>query len=219
MGNIEKVLLIGSSVDGKITIKNGSSSKEFDKLLNPEMSSPITCYRKWADAILVGSNTVDLDNPSLRSKENQSLKRLVIDRTLRLRPEDKKIFANDGNAYVITLCKDIEKIKAFEMMGVKIIKVNKQTFFMDVDKQLLDMGVKKLLIEAGGTLFGILLKNKYVDRICIAHFPFLIGGVDTPTILDSQGIADITEAVKLQLIKFDVIGKQMIYAEYSILYD
>lgn len=209
------ILLVGSSVDGKVATSKNGNSKEFGKLLSEDMSTPIRELREWADAVIVSRKTVLNDNPSLTSPENPDLVRIVIDRKLRLQ-NTHKIFDNEKKTIIIT--QDSEyKEKAID--SVKYIYIpDTKDFFMTLKKKLISENLKKIMIEGGGNFNSILLRNKFIDKFYIAYFPFIIGGEKTPTVVDGTGLKDIELAYKLELESSKIYSKNMVFNKYNVRY-
>ena len=75
MGRCKTVLVVGSSIDGKISPGRGISSKNFGKYIPREVSLELHKLRSKVEGILVSSSTVLSDNPSLTVRSVQSKKR------------------------------------------------------------------------------------------------------------------------------------------------
>jgi len=216
MGSFEVIIITGASIDGKITIKKNASSKKFAPLLTSEMSKPLTELRVWADAVLVGRKTVELDNPSLKSIENSNLIRVVIDRKMQL-PTNKKIFDGSVSTFVFATKLKKKKQRTLKKRNIEVIKISQEYFLPQLREQLIKRGVYKIMIEGGGSLNYLLLKNNFVDKIVIAYFPFIVGGNDTPTVVDGKRIASVKKISTLKLIKSYVVDKDMVVNEYRII--
>lgn len=215
--SIETILLVGSSVDGKVTVKKNGNSKDFGKLLTMEMSKPIKQLRHWADAVLVSRKTVKNDNPSLSSIDNKKLIRIVIDRGLVLGGK-YNIFDNTHKTFVVTQASNkLRKQKKRDSFEYIYISKNKD-FFYTLREELIKKGIKRLLIEGGGNFNNLLLKNRFVDKLCIAYFPFVVGGEKTPTVVDGEGIKEIEYAYALKLESIRVISHNMVFIKYIINY-
>lgn len=67
-----------------------------------------------------------------------------------------------------------------------------------------DYGCDRLTIQSGGTLNGIFLRNKLIDYVEIVVAPILIGGKDTPTLIDGDSITTIEDLKLLGPLKLEV---------------
>lgn len=218
MDNIEVVLITGASVDGKVTLGSGESSKQFATLLAPPMSKPLLDLRAWADAVIVGRKTVETDNPSLKLTSSPSLVRIVIDRKLRL-PLNRHFFDGSAKTLVVTTNPNPVKLSRLQKRDIELIQIPQNNFFNNLKEELRKRKLQKIMVEGGGNLNSILLQNKFVDRLVVAIFPFIIGGKNTPTIVDGPRITTPSEATKLELIKSEVLEGHMIVNSYKVLYD
>jgi len=59
---------------------------------------------------------------------------------------------------------------------------------------LFDKGIKKLMVEGGSTVISHFLKSGFVDDIYIYIAPFIIGGVNTPTLAKFEIDLELVEA-------------------------
>jgi riboflavin-specific deaminase-like protein len=219
MANIKTILLVGSSIDGKVTVGSGLSSKAFSKMLTPAMATPINKLRVWADAVVVSRSTVENDNPSLVSATNPNLVRVILDRKLQL-SADKKVFSQPHTTMVMTaVSKKHPQIKVLEEIGIEVICLDKATFLKEVKKTLISRNLLKVMVEGGGTFNSVLFNEKWIDELIVAYFPFLLGGKLTPTIYDGGEHSSIAEAISTKLISHEVIDSHMIVAHYKILYN
>lgn len=216
MANFKCRIIVGSSADGKITILKGTSSKFFQKYLTPDMSRPLIEARKQANGVLVSWRTVNIDNPSLLSNENPRLIRIILDRNLHSRI-NSKAFNLDAKTVVVTLKKRGTKLEKLKKMGVEVLILDEQNFLNNLKKNLIKIGVNNLLVEGGGNLNRFLIENKFADHLSIAYFPFLVGGVDTPTVIDGLTNFKMDTIVKLEIESYEIISKNMLLINYKIM--
>lgn len=62
-------------------------------------------------------------------------------------------------------------------------------------------GCERITIQTGGTLNELFLREKLIDYIDIVVVPVLIGGKDTPTLVDGKSILSESELSKLGVLK------------------
>lgn len=82
-----------------------------------------------------------------------------------------------------------------------------------------DYGCKRLTIQSGGTLNGLLLRSKLIDFADIVVAPVLIGGKDTSTLIDGISITsveDLNLLGVLQLEKCEVLEDSYIRLRYKV---
>ncbi|MGN1021600.1 MAG: dihydrofolate reductase family protein [Aristaeellaceae bacterium] len=64
-----------------------------------------------------------------------------------------------------------------------------------------DFGCQRLTIQSGGTLNGLFLREKLLDYVDIVVAPVLIGGKDTPTLIDGPSLRSDSELSRLGVLK------------------
>jgi 2,5-diamino-6-(ribosylamino)-4(3H)-pyrimidinone 5'-phosphate reductase len=64
-----------------------------------------------------------------------------------------------------------------------------------------------MTLQTGGTLNSVILREKLIDKISIVVAPALIGGKDTPTLIDGESIQAFEELNKIKALKLTDIIK------------
>ena len=125
------------------------------------------------DAIMVGINTVLVDNPSLDCRLNglkdRSPTKIIIDTDLKT-PEDSKLIKYSKNDLIIfTNILNSNKINQFKNKGISVIFINKNEKGLLEIREILSflnkMSINRLLIEGGSTLSGSFIDKKLVNLI------------------------------------------------------
>ncbi|MCR5230837.1 MAG: dihydrofolate reductase family protein [Solobacterium sp.] len=62
-------------------------------------------------------------------------------------------------------------------------------------------GCERLTVQSGGTVNSLFLREKLIDYIDIVVAPVLIGGKDTPTLIDGESLRFRSELNKLGVLK------------------
>lgn len=138
---------IASSFDGFTAALDGTS-----KWITSEQSREVVQkMRAESDAILVGTGTALIDNPSLipRGDERRPLRIVMGERKI---PADSQLLNGDAETLMIES----------REIGLFLEKVN-------------EMGLNSILIEAGATLGTAFLNAGVVDEICWFQAPTLLG--------------------------------------------
>jgi riboflavin-specific deaminase-like protein len=190
MERCKTILVVGTSIDGKISPGRGISSKEFGKYIPEKVGLELHKLRSRVDGILVSSSTVFSDNPSLTVRSVQSKRRpcrIVIDRLGKI-PKSSKVLNDEARTIILTSRQGNSKFKKVPGNIKTIIcktKVNK----LDLNDALIQLkkeGINNILIEGGGEINYSLFSLNLLDEMIVFIFPFIIGGKDTPTIVDGQ---------------------------------
>ena len=64
-----------------------------------------------------------------------------------------------------------------------------------------DFGCRRLTVQTGGTLNGLLLREKLFDYVDLVVAPVLIGGKDTATLIDGRSLLSAGELPQLGVLK------------------
>lgn len=195
------------SADGKIALPTGRQLRISCDLDIERMHK----LRNECDAILVGINTVLSDDPKLTVKKRyvshpkQPL-RVVLDRECKI-PTNAQILNRSAKTLIIT-----SKACDNQLTNdhVEIVKCSIDTDgYIDLEEVLALLykkGVKKLLVEGGGTVIWNFLRKKFVDDLYLFIGPCIIGGKNTPTLADGIGITHPKELIKLRVIQLSRFG-------------
>ncbi|MBN2602797.1 MAG: 2,5-diamino-6-(ribosylamino)-4(3H)-pyrimidinone 5'-phosphate reductase [Candidatus Thermoplasmatota archaeon] len=196
------------SADGKIALPN----RKQIRISSDEDIKRMYQLRNDVDAVLVGIGTVLTDDPKLTVKEKyvknpkQPL-RVVLDKECRT-PHNAFVVNNKAQTLIFTSTKkNVKKYKE----NVEVVKVLlDDEGFLDLNQVLsilYDKGVRKLLIEGGGTVIWNFLKNRLVDELYIYIGSIIIGGAKSPTVAEGFGIKNENEVIYLKLISLIQLGE------------
>lgn len=122
---------------------------------------------------------------------------------------DNRHLTEHGVRYFCALSKQFvlvtsnEKHPAFEMEEDPLhIIYQKELSLNDALGRLKsEYGCERITIQTGGTLNGLFLREKLIDYIDLVVAPVLIGGKDTPTLIDGKSLLSESELSKLGVLK------------------
>ena len=83
-----------------------------------------------------------------------------------------------------------------------------------------ECGCERLTVQSGGTVNGLFLREKLLDYVDIVVAPLLIGGMDTPTLIDGSSIVSNTELSELGVLKLadcSVLRDSYIRLRYEVI--
>ena len=64
-----------------------------------------------------------------------------------------------------------------------------------------ECGCERLTVQSGGTVNGLFLREKLFDFVDLVVAPVLIGGRDTPTLIDGQSLVSDTQLSELGVLR------------------
>lgn len=179
----------GMSLDGRLS----RPEKESRWITSAAARRHAQSLRAQADAILVGAETVRIDNPRLTVRARRQVRqpmRIVMARSGKL-PRNARIFS------------DRFAKRSFVYRNVPLAEV------------LADLGHKKVtsvLIEGGGEILGHALDKGLIDKVQIYVAPIFTGG---PTVaFAGRGAARTHDGAHLERVKFEKIGTDVCVTGY-----
>ena len=194
------VILSGAiSVDGKIATKTGDS-----KLSSKQDSIRLHKLRSKVDAILVGKNTVLVDNPLLtvRHTIGKNPTRIILDSKGILSNKSKILQTSDKVKTIIVVSKQISKLNLEKLnkFPVEIIIAGKNSINIKLLlKKLLEKNFKTILVEGGGTINWEFVKHNIFDELIITISPFVIGGNNSVSLVEGEGFRKISKSPNIRL--------------------
>lgn len=159
---------VAATLDGKVAAADGTSKW----ITNQRSRADVQLLRRQADAILVGTNTVIIDNPHLVPHADfvgfthNPIRVVCGEQEL---PQDAKVF-DDAAQTIVVKSKDLDVL---------------------VEK-LIELGVNHVFVEAGPTLGSAMLDGCLLDELIIYQAPTLLGtgkqffAFDYPTTITDQ---------------------------------
>ncbi len=193
------ILSAATSIDGKIATKTGDS-----KLSSKQDKVRLHKLRSKVDAILVGKNTVLLDNPMLtvRYTRGKNPIRIILDSKGAIPKKSKILQTSNKVSTIIAVSEKISKsnFNKLRKFPVEIIIAGKNSVNIKLLlKKLSDKKIKTILVEGGGTINWEFIKHNLFDELIITLSPFLIGGHDAISFVQGQGFEKISNSPNLRL--------------------
>ena len=74
-------------------------------------------------------------------------------------------------------------------------------------------------MQSGGTLNAALLRARLIDAIDIVVAPVLVGGKDTPTLVDGSSLTsldELSQLVALELVSCDLLRDSYLRLRYRV---
>lgn len=199
------------SWDGKIATRTGKSQW----ISNNDSRNFAMTLRGENDAVLVGVNTVNCDNPMLTYRliepaARQPL-RIVVDADLSINLDSEILKKN--TVIITSPAADDKKKEEIKKKGTEVVQISGNNSLISPGKiieYLYKRNIMSLLIEGGGTTIGNFFMDGSVDRVIFIYGSIIIGGKDAPTACDGLGIDSLSNSIKLSNIKRFELGKDLV---------
>jgi 2,5-diamino-6-(ribosylamino)-4(3H)-pyrimidinone 5'-phosphate reductase len=214
------VLIVSEiTVDGRLTICPGCSSKELMQFMSDETTVLLHRVRAECDAIMVGANTIRIDDSFLtvRHVPGTSPIRVVPSSRCDLSPKSN-VFSPDARTIVATThAAPKDAVEALRNVGAEIVfaGVEKVDLMLLLNILYTEYNISKLMLEGGARLNGQMFSLNLVDKMILIHMPFIVGGADTPDIAGSFHSTSIHDMIRLNLDDARMCGSNLV-TEYTI---
>lgn len=149
------ILKWAQTVDGFVARKNYDSKW----ISNPSSRQMVHQWRAEEDAIMVGTNTAQYDNPRLNVRDWQGKDplRIVLDRSLRLAPS---LYLFDHQ--IPTIC--YNSLKNSEEENLSFVKLAQDLPLVDMLEDLQQRKIQSLIVEGGSFLLHKFIENELWDE-------------------------------------------------------
>ncbi|MFB1050333.1 bifunctional diaminohydroxyphosphoribosylaminopyrimidine deaminase/5-amino-6-(5-phosphoribosylamino)uracil reductase RibD [Paraliobacillus sp. JSM ZJ581] len=194
------------TLDGKTATKTGDSKW----ITSKEARLDVHSERSIHDAIMVGVNTIQQDNPQLTTRLPQggiNPIRIVLDTHLSINHASNLLRDHQAPTWIV--CGSKAKTNAFQntFPHVKLLQqatpIIQLTAILD---QLGEMGVQSLYVEGGSTLHGSFLSGKLFQSCHWYIAPKLLGGSDAYTTVTGESPDKMVDAQELIIDSIKQIG-------------
>ncbi|MCD7826031.1 MAG: bifunctional diaminohydroxyphosphoribosylaminopyrimidine deaminase/5-amino-6-(5-phosphoribosylamino)uracil reductase RibD [Clostridiaceae bacterium] len=212
------VMKYAMTLDGKTACDNGKS-----QWVTGEMArNHVQHTRNALSGIMVGIQTVLLDNPSLtcRIPGGRNPVRIICDSHLRIPLECNLVqTAHETDTIVATISEDSKQIERLQKEGVVVLKTasrDGRVDLLDLMRQLGERKIDGILLEGGGTLNQSALDAGIVQRVQVYLAPKIFGGSGKYNPVRGVGVSDPKQAYCLKNQTLQMLGEDMLL-EYEIL--
>lgn len=180
-------LTYAQSLDGCVSAEAGRQTRISNR------ASQVFAHRLRAihDAILVGINTVLIDNPRLnvRLADGNDPTPVIVDSRLRTPPNAHVLHHVSAQPIIITT-ESASQIRAARLKdaGVHVIRVESdkegRVNLVEAFRCLSDRGVKTVMIEGGARVITNVLAGFFADQLVLTVAPMILGGVQAVESMD-----------------------------------
>jgi len=192
------------SIDGKIASVSMDS-----RLSSMQDIARVHRLRSMVDAVMVGINTVKIDDPMLNVRYVKGKKRSP----LRVIVDSNATIA-DMNCKIMNTCNTIptliavseraskDRINTIISKGAKVIIIGKDMVDLKgLLHELASTNIKSVLVEGGGEVNWSLIKEGLLDELIVTVAPVILGGREAKTLVEGEGFGSIKDALRLSLVR------------------
>ncbi|MCC7352306.1 MAG: 2,5-diamino-6-(ribosylamino)-4(3H)-pyrimidinone 5'-phosphate reductase [Anaerolineae bacterium] len=212
------------TVDGKIS----TVERRQVRISTPKDMERVDWLRASADAIMVGGQTLLRDDPSLtikseglraiRVRAGRPENPIKVGVSTRAELKDDSDFLNAGEATKIvftTQQADPETVHRLRSWAEVHILGEREVNLEAALSLLWYRGVRRLMVEGGGTLNFGLLSHGLVDELYVQVGPLIFGGEDAPSLVEGVGLA-YTEALRPELLDVERLQDSGVVLRYRV---
>ena len=216
------VLKAGMSLDGKLATAS-KDSKWITSSLARERTHEL---RAGYDAILIGTGTLNSDNPQLtiregRYQEKQPIRIILSGKTVAFKA-DVQIFNTQVAPTWLIYPEETPPpcYEELERKGIRLIplqasangKIDLELLLIYLGKE----GIQSLFLEGGPQIHTSFLEKNLVNKLYLFLAPMLIGGKEAPGIWNGAGNDPLKSSTKLTDWTWEAIGPDMLVTAYPI---
>jgi len=217
---------VAMTVDGKIdtTARRGaviSSSGDWER---------VDRLRAESDAVLVGGRTLRGEDPRLTVKsttlrearqsrgQDANPAKVGIVSEASLSPDSRFLTHGPARVLIFTTGRTTPaQIARLRERGAEVFVLGERRVdLVAVMRALYELGIRRVLVEGGGTLNAALLRLGLVDELFVYVAPLIFAGADAPTMADGTGLAS-EDAIRLRLRSVAEAGEGGLIVHYDVL--
>ncbi len=210
-------LKLACTLDGKIATMTGDAKW----IGSEDQRNFAQRLRKKVDAIMVGIETVLLDDPQLtvrlRKKAIDQPVPIVLDSRLRIPIESRLLKIHKSPLIIATDKANLEKKKNLEQSGSRVLifdsNINGKIDLPNLLKKLGELEITSVLIEGGSRVAASALNQRVVDKIVLFYAPKIIGAEGISMVGDLN-VLKVKEALSIRDVKVKIFGDELMIEGY-----
>jgi diaminohydroxyphosphoribosylaminopyrimidine deaminase/5-amino-6-(5-phosphoribosylamino)uracil reductase len=205
-----------ATVDVKIATESGDARC----ISNADSRQWVDRLRIQVDAVLVGVETVRVDNPRLtcRIPRGRNPWRVILDSRLRIPMSAQVLRQRDPEKTIVatSTAPSAAKASAIEALGAKVWRLpirQDRVSWLPLLRKLAGSGIVNVMIEGGATIAASALKEKIVDKVVFFYAPKILGG-DGRVMLGGLGIRSVRQAIRIKHVRVRKSGGDLMVSGY-----
>ena len=219
-------LNVAMTADGKID----TAARQGAQISSPIDWERVDRLRAESDAIMVGGKTLLREDPRLTVKsadlraerrergQDENPVKVGIVSEANLASDSRFLTSGPARVKLFTTRRTTpEQIARLrEQEGVEVfVTGDRRVDLVEVMHNLWEQGLKRVLVEGGGTLNSELLRQGLIDEVYLYVAPLVFGGSDAPTMAEGTGLSR-EDALQLKLESVEKMKDDGILIYYTI---
>lgn len=213
------IVKCAATLDGRIATRTGDSKW----VSGPESREFVHRLRHAVDAIMVGVNTVQKDDPSLTTRLNTGCgkdpTRIILDTHLSIQEGAKVLrLESDSDTIIVTGGRISGDKKArLENKNIRIVESPLKDDRIDLDSLSIYLGaagVTSLLIEGGGQVISSAFTAGIVDKVFFFYAPKIYGGDDGIPVCRGAGPEFMKDCIPVKNMDVHRFGNDVLIEGY-----
>lgn len=196
------------SLDGKIATRTGDS-----KWISSEESRRVVHeLRGRMDAVIVGANTVRLDDPLLTARPPgpRTPARIIVSTSGQL-PDDSQLLrtAKDSPVIIATTQVGVERLTLWKKASAEIFILPSIESGLPLSGLFAELGRRRMtnvLVEGGAGLHGAIRDEELADEVIAFITPVIIGGANATAPVRGLGAGMMLDGQRLTDVKITATG-------------
>jgi len=191
------IVNVAMSADGKID----TAARRGAVISSPADKARVDQLRAEVDAILVGGRTLIQEDPKLTVKSNhlraerkargleENPVKVGVISVADLKVDGDFLTAGPARVFLFTTRRTpARQLRRLELSGAQVHLAGDESVDLGrVMRSLLRQGIRKLLVEGGGTLIAECFRLGFVDEVYVYIAARIFGGATAPTLADGPG--------------------------------
>lgn len=206
---------LAMGLDGRTAMASGESKW----ITGDQARRDVHCLRAQSSVVMTGIGTVLADDPFMTVRiekdyfilnEVPEPLRVILDSSLRT-PIDAKIFNQPGKVIIFTSTENNDYFDSFDVKKVSFCVLPEIDGGLDLQAVLIHLAkleVNEILLEAGATLCGSMLKMGLLDEIVIYMAPHVMGA-NARGLFNLPAIDKMSDRIKLKYQDVRQVGDDL----------
>ncbi len=203
-------LKAATTLDGKIALSSGESKY----ITSPDSRQHVHQLRAQCNAIMIGKNTLDLDNPKLTIRYNQASKKhimptiIVVASSLDL-TKKYQIFKSGYPTMLVTSNKAYLGQKSYFSKIVYLPKDSNQFNWQGFFELCVKDNIYSVFLEGGAQLYSAALNANVVNKCSFFIAPKIMGQSDAVSVATLDNIQSLTDVTELKNVSIKTFGSDV----------